>query len=82
MVIRLHVEIWVIGRGGIKKRSRKRGGWVGEEIWGCWVLWPLCVLFLLQWSVLVSGIAGVGVVYSWCSRLFVLQIHTSSFGIG
>jgi hypothetical protein len=34
MVIRLDIEIWVIGKGGIKKGGgKKRSGWVGEEVW-------------------------------------------------
>jgi hypothetical protein len=28
MVIKLDIEIWVIGKG-VTKRSRKKGGWVG-----------------------------------------------------
>jgi hypothetical protein len=32
MVIRLNIEIYVIGKGGTKKGSRKRCGWVGEKI--------------------------------------------------
>jgi hypothetical protein len=34
MVIRLEIETWVIGKGGTKKRKQKRGGWLGEEMWG------------------------------------------------
>jgi hypothetical protein len=34
MVIRLDIEIWVIGKGGTKKRDGKRGGWMGEEVLG------------------------------------------------
>jgi hypothetical protein len=33
MVIRLDIEIWEIGKGGTKRACRKRGGWVGEDIW-------------------------------------------------
>jgi hypothetical protein len=34
MVIRLDVEIWVIGKGGTQKRGQERG-WMGDDvIWG------------------------------------------------
>jgi hypothetical protein len=42
MVIRLDIEIWVIGKGGTKKEEQEKGWVGGEELWGLWVLWPLC----------------------------------------
>jgi hypothetical protein len=60
LVIRLDVEIWVIGKGGTKKGGWERGGW-GKRNRGFWVSWPLCVFGRISVVVVegaVSGIAG------------------------
>jgi hypothetical protein len=43
MLVRLVIEIWDIGLGGPKRGGRKCGGLVRKAMWGCWILWPLCV---------------------------------------
>jgi hypothetical protein len=49
VVIRLDIEIWVIGNGGTKKGV---GGWE-NSYGGCWVLWPLCMFWRV--SLVVEG---------------------------
>jgi hypothetical protein len=52
MVIRLHIQIWVIGKGDTKKGGNK-GGW--EKRYGVfWVLWPLYMLRCIS-TVMVEG---------------------------
>jgi hypothetical protein len=42
MVISLVIESGKLVSVALKGCG-KRGGWVGEEAWGCWVLCPLCM---------------------------------------
>jgi hypothetical protein len=52
---------WIIGKGGTKKGAGK--GRVGEEVWGCWVLWLLCVFGCIS-TVVVEG-AVLGIAGGW-----------------
>jgi hypothetical protein len=57
MVIRVDIEIWENGKGGIKRGTGKGvGGW---KNWygGCWVLWPLCMSGCI-FVVVVEGVSG------------------------
>jgi hypothetical protein len=43
LLVRLDIEIWEIGEGGIITEVESgMGGW-GKKYGGCWVLWHLCV---------------------------------------
>jgi hypothetical protein len=53
MVVCLEIEVWVIGKGGIKKVLEKGGRW-GKRYGVSWVLWPLCVVEFIS-VVLVEG---------------------------
>jgi hypothetical protein len=73
VVFRLDIEIWVIGKGGTEKGSKKRGGQVGEVVLGLlgfvasvdvWVYFCCC-----SGGCLCQGFQGAGAVYSWYSRL-------------
>jgi hypothetical protein len=61
MVIRLDTEILAIGKGGTIKEGMGKGvGW-GRGMGAAWFCGPFVCLglfLLLQWRVLVSGIAG------------------------
>jgi hypothetical protein len=47
------------------------GGWRGEALWGCWVLWPCVYLgvLLLSGGLLCKELQGAVGVYSWYNRL-------------
>jgi hypothetical protein len=68
MVIRLVIDFGGIDKGGIKKEGGKRGGWVGEEVWGLlgfvalvcvWVYFCCCSEGYLH-----QGLQGAGIVCS------------------
>jgi hypothetical protein len=68
-MVRLDIEIWVIGRGGTKKKGSVS---VGKRYCGCWVLCFVCVLVYFccySGGFLCQGLQGAGVVYRWYSRL-------------
>jgi hypothetical protein len=69
IVIRLGIEIWVIGNCSIEKGGRKRGGWVREEVWGLLGFVGVCVFFCCSGGSLCQGLQRAGVVYRWYSRL-------------
>jgi hypothetical protein len=71
MVSRLVIDFGELVKVALKGGCRRRDGCIREEIWGYWVLWPLCVFGCISVvvEVLVSGIAGGGDVYSSYSRL-------------
>jgi hypothetical protein len=55
MIIKLEIEICVIGKGRAKGGAEKVR-WAREKVWGCWGLWSLCVLGCI--SVVVEGACG------------------------
>jgi hypothetical protein len=71
-----------IVKDSTKLGDGRRGWWVDEEEWGllCFVaLMNVWVYFCCHGGCLCQGLQGAGVVYSWYSRLFILQIHERSF---
>jgi hypothetical protein len=57
MVIRLDIETWVIGKGGIKRGQKRWRRTYG----GCCILWALCVfgcISVVVCSVLCQGLQG------------------------
>jgi hypothetical protein len=54
MVNWLAIEIWEICKGGTKKRRAGKRVVVREEVWCCWVLWPLCLFGSISVAVVVG----------------------------
>jgi hypothetical protein len=71
MVIRLVIDFGKLIKVVLKREVGKGVDKWGRRYGGCWVLWPLCVFGCISVvvRVLVSGITGAGVMYSWYSRL-------------
>jgi hypothetical protein len=72
MVVRLDIEIWVIGKCGTKmKVGMKKCGW-DKNFGTCWVLWPLCMFGCISVAVVEGacvrdcrglGLCTVGIVF-------------------
>jgi di/tricarboxylate transporter len=55
MVVRLDIEIWEIGKGGTKRGVRKRGRWMGDELWGLLSFLALVHVWCIS-AVVVEGV--------------------------
>jgi hypothetical protein len=81
MFINLDTEIWATIKVTHKKGAGKGvvgGGRVGKLL--CFVAFMCIWAYFRSWSAgcLCQGLQGTGLVYSWYSRLCLLQIHTST----